>query len=113
MKNPRIATCLKYYRKLNKLSVNEVADILKEHNISSATKTIYGWENGRSQPDADTFMLLCEIYNIDNILEAFGYIESADADGPLILNREEKELVIRYRNNPEMQSAVNKLLDIY
>ena len=32
MKNPNIATVLKYYRKLNHLSVNEVSDILKEQN---------------------------------------------------------------------------------
>lgn len=111
MKNPKIAMYLRYYRKLNNLSVAEVSDILRKHNINAATKTIYGWENGQSQPDADTFMLLCEIYNIDNILETFGYIEGDKEQ--LILTDNEKELIKSYRNHPEMHDAINRLLEMH
>ena len=111
MKNPNIATMLKYYRKLNKLSVNEVSNILKEHHNEAAPKTIYGWENGHTQPDADTLMFLCELYHIENILETFGYQKKSDSDS-LILSEKEKELILQYRNNPEMQPAVDKLLQI-
>ncbi len=110
MKNPKIAMYLKYYRKLNKLSVAEVSDILRNHNISAATKTIYGWENGQSQPDADTFMLLCEIYNIENILETFGYVENEKEQ--LILSDNEKELIKNYRKHPEMHDAIKRLLEM-
>ncbi len=48
MKNPKIAEKLKEYRKINHLSVDEVAAYLREKNIDVATKTIYGWENGVS-----------------------------------------------------------------
>ncbi len=109
MKNPKIAMYLKYYRKFNGLSVLQVSDILREHNVNAAVKTIYGWENGQSQPDADTFMLLCEIYKIDNILEAFGYTENSP--DMIILNDDEKDLIKRYREHPEMHDAVRKLLD--
>ena len=110
MKNPKIAIYLKYYRKYNNLSVAEVSEILKEHNVNAAVKTIYGWENGQSQPDADTFMLLCEIYNIENILETFGYKNSGTE--PLILSDEEKILIKNYRSHPEMHEAVGKLLEM-
>lgn len=110
MKNPKIAMYLKYYRKYNGLSVAEVSEILRKHNVTAAVKTIYGWENGQSQPDADTFMLLCEIYNIDNILETFGYTDSAPE--PLLLTDDEKKLIMSYRSHPEMHEAIGKLLDM-
>ena len=62
MKNPKIAEKLKEYRKINHLSVDEVAAYLREKNIDVATKTIYGWENGQTQPSADNLMHLCRFY---------------------------------------------------
>lgn len=53
MKNPVIAKMLKYYRKSNNLSVDDIAAYLDECGISVANKTIYGWESGQTQPDAD------------------------------------------------------------
>ena len=65
MKNPNIARALRYYRKMNNLSVDEVSDYLNAQNIPAKSKTIYGWENGNSQPNADTLMTLCGYYHID------------------------------------------------
>lgn len=48
MKNPVIAKMLKYYRKANNLSVDDIAAYLDECGISVANKTIYGWESGVS-----------------------------------------------------------------
>ena len=53
MKNQKIAAVLKQYRKLNEYSVNEVAIKLQTYSLKVAPKTIYGWESGQSQPDAD------------------------------------------------------------
>lgn len=50
MKNPVIAKMLKYYRKANNLSVDDIAAYLDECGISVANKTIYGWESGQTQP---------------------------------------------------------------
>ena len=41
---------LKYYRKLKKLSVENVAAYLQDNGIPVASKTIYGWESGQTQP---------------------------------------------------------------
>lgn len=48
------------------LSVKEVVNLLAQNDINISIKTLYGWENGNRQPDADTFITLCKIYNIDS-----------------------------------------------
>lgn len=111
MKNPNIGNVLRYYRKLNDLSVNEVSELLTKYDSPAAPKTIYGWENSATQPDADTLMLLCEIYNIENILETFGYKERTSSV-PLKLTEQEKILVLKYRQYKEMQPAINRLLNL-
>lgn len=112
MGNTKIAEILKYYRKLNDMSVEDVSEELKGRNIVAAPKTIYGWESGRTSPAADTSMNLCKIYNITDVLAAFGY---AGQDESLLLkdlNEEEKKVLLAYRNLPQMQPAVKKLLGV-
>mgnify|MGYP000094885985 FL=1 len=109
MKNPLIAERLKFYRKKNNLSVEQVSALLSEIQ-PVAPKTIYGWESGHTQPDADTLMRLCCIYHIDNILEIFGYKSQKKA--VFNLTAQEKNLIEEYRNHPDMQKAVQRLLEI-
>lgn len=111
MKNPNIATMLKYYRKLNNLSVKDVVNIFKENNNTVAEKTIYGWESGQTQPNADTLMFLCKLYKIDNILETFGY-HNGNTQAHVVLNEFEKNLILNYRKNKEMQPAIKRLLEL-
>ncbi len=110
MKNPAISKMLKHYRKLNNLSVQEVADYLYQSKVEVATKTIYGWESGRTQPDADIFMYLCYLYKIDDILGTFGY--STPSDKSETFSEEERILIKAYREHPEFKEAIHKLLDI-
>ncbi len=111
MKNENIGKMLKYNRKLNKLSVNEVSNLLCENHTPVAAKTIYGWESGHTQPDADTLLYLCELYNIDNILETFGYGNASSKPRPK-LTEFEYNVIEKYRQHPEMHNAVHKLLGI-
>lgn len=108
MKNKKIAQVLKQYRKENGLSVSDVSKLLEEKSIHVAVKTIYGWESGQTQPDADTLLVLCDIYNIDDILATFGY----NAKKTFNITKYEEELIINYRKHPELQYAVKKLLDL-
>lgn len=110
MKNPKIALVLKQYRKHSDLTVLQVAELLAENGYQVAPKTIYGWESGATQPDADTLMFLCELYGIDDLLSTFGY--RTKAKEPLVLNSSERKLILNYRNHSDMQNAVLKLLDI-
>ena len=109
MKNPLIAERLKFYRKKNNLTIPEVSKLLSTTQ-PVAVKTIYGWESGHTQPDADTLMRLCCIYHVDDILESFGY---KPPKKPVFnLTTLEKNLIIEYRNHPDMQKAVRKLLEL-
>lgn len=105
-----IAETLKSCRKSSRLSVNDVCALLKQKGIRVSPKTVYGWENAYSQPDADTLMYLCKLYNIANVLETFGY------ETPYKQNFEitdfEKKLLLHYREMPQMQKPVRVLLGL-
>ncbi|MGN0142347.1 MAG: helix-turn-helix domain-containing protein [Roseburia sp.] len=106
MRNELIAKVLKEYRKKNHLSVTDVALRLQEQDINVAAKTIYGWESGQAKPSADMLLTLCEMYNITDILSAFGYREQEDFH----ITASEQRLIEAYRAHPELQEAVNILL---
>ena len=108
MKNEMIAKVLKELRKQNSLTVHDVVLKLSDKAIHVADKTLYGWESGQAQPDADTLLVLCEIYQVDDILSTFGYKENT----PINATEYEKKVIFALREHPEMASAVNKLLDI-
>lgn len=110
MKNPNISRMLKYHRKLNELSVQDVSHYLDHLGKPAAPKTIYGWESGQTQPNADTLMYLCKLYHIDDILHTFGYADQADVS--LHLSPKERKLIRAYREQTDMQKAVDKLLDV-
>ncbi|MBO5088330.1 MAG: helix-turn-helix transcriptional regulator [Lachnospiraceae bacterium] len=112
MKDKSIGKWLRYYRKTAKLSVNDVIDkFANEYDIEYTNKAVYGWESGQNQPPADTFLILCKMYNVTNIVESMGYV-SKNGRSPLILTEKEEALVEQYRSNKKMQAAVDKLLDI-
>lgn len=103
---------LKRFRELANLSVEQVSSALKARGIEKSNpKTIYGWENGHSEPSAETFLILCDIYDVDNILEVFGY---KNKKKPVLTDEQEKqysELVNLYRNSPdELQDAALAVL---
>lgn len=108
MKNENIAKTLKEYRKRNHIAVNDVAVHLSEHSQKVSPKTIYGWEAGQSQPDINTLLVLCELYNITDISAAFGHSKKEDFH----MTCQEQELIRRFREHPEMHGAVFKLLDM-
>jgi hypothetical protein len=56
-----------------KLSINDVVNELKNRGIELSAKTLYGYENGVGYPKANTFIALCDIYGIDDVLSSFGY----------------------------------------
>ena len=106
--NENIGKVLKYYRKLNKLSMDEVTQKLAAHNIPLSNKTVYGWENNQNPPSADKFLLLCDIYKISDINHSFLNKDNKR----LKLSSDEVLLLEHYRNMPEMQSAVRKILNM-
>lgn len=112
MKSETIAKALRYYRKKELLSVQDVALLLKKHNICVSSKTIYSWENGTTKPDVPTLMVLCSLYHIPNIQQVLGAsAENCTGGAPVMLTEDELQLLEQYRRHPEMQAAVRKLLE--
>ena len=110
MKNERIGAILRYYRKVNNLSVADVVKKLEREDTIVAEKTIYGWENSQTQPDADNLLKLCKIYHIDDVLSSFEYLPTETT--PIRLTEFEERLIKRYRDKPEYHNAIKKLLDL-
>ena len=110
MKNALIAKALKKYRTTNNLSVKEVTELLEQRGVKTSDKSVYAWECGRTQPDADTLLMLCSIYHVDNVLVSFGYNSSKNSD--IILTDFEYDIIRKYRESKDMQKAINKLLDL-
>lgn len=110
MLNQKIGAALRFHRKRNGLSVRDVAIALEnEYQLKVAEKTIYGWESNQAHPTTDTFLILCELYQIHNISKAFSDTPDSLDFG---ITADEKKLIMAYRNHPDMQKAVNQLLDI-
>ena len=84
---------IKQWRKNANLSVQQATELLNAKGISISEKTLYGWESGRRQPDADVFLELCKIYGISS----FHGIEKSPAPESEA-DAGEKELVNNYRS---------------
>lgn len=103
MSREYIASVLKILRAEQGMTADEVGEI-----IGKSGKTVSGWENARSQPDADLLLKLCEIYKVENILDTFSEIkrnvkpiESKDDTQKLLhnynlLNDSGKEKLLEY-----------------
>lgn len=98
-----IPAALKQLRKTSSYTAKDVTQMLTTYNIKISEKTLYGYENGISMPNADTFVALCMIYRCDNPLDVFG------GSG---ITTDEFLLIKRYRALDERgKSAVHNALD--
>lgn len=92
MEKNNIGDMLKQQRKTSGLSADQVVSCLKEYGIAIKAKTLYGYENHISMPNADVFIALCKIYNCNGIMDFF----PDAADDTLFTNRE-WEILEKYR----------------
>jgi len=71
MTKQQIASTLKQLRIKTGLTQKQVAD-----QVGKRYQTVASWESAKGQPDADTFLFLCQLYNVENILETFRGVQS-------------------------------------
>lgn len=63
---------LKEIRKRKDLTVADVADCMqKETGNKVSIKTIYGWEEGNSKPDIVSFVSMCNLYEVSDVMGLF------------------------------------------
>ena len=107
MSKEYIASVLKRLRLKSGLTADEVGEM-----VGKSGKTVNGWENARSQPDAEILLQLCDIYKVEDIMFEFRELKEVMNEKQITLTSHEKKVVTAYRNKPEMQPAVDKLLGI-
>lgn len=111
MKNAKIGEMLKHYRKQNDLTVSDVAlQLRNNYQIHVSEKTIYGWESNQAHPTTDTFVLLCELYKINNLNEALG--KSSPKSQYFHITADERALINEYRKQPELQPIIKRILNM-
>ena len=91
---------LNYYLNLKEISQKELAEML---HVSQSAVT--NWIKGKNSPDIEIVAKICEILDI-TVSQLFG------TSGPHSYTILEQTLVLRYRQHPELQHAINILLDI-
>ena len=110
----RMGQILKEYRIKNNLSRKSVMNYLREQGFQNVRPTtLYSWENGQSMPNVYTFLQLCRLYHIDDILRVFE-LHYIPLGNPLLqnLSGKERELLLAYRQQPSMHPAVDRLLNL-
>lgn len=91
--NEKLCKLIKEARKENKLKQSEVAAML---GLSDGS--ISNWENGKADPDIDTFVKLCQIYkkNFAELL-TLAYGETDKPKQKVDCSDDEVELLAMYR----------------
>ena len=113
----KIAFMFRLLRERANLSVEEVAEKLKEYDIKISPKTIYNWETAHSTPKITTFLALGVIYKCKDLLSIFGFDnneldpsleESVLTDDISVsLNQKETRIITHYRQlNDEGQERL-------
>ena len=98
---PMICSRIRYYREKSGMEQKTLAKL-----IGTISSTVSNWENGRSRPDIDMLLPICEVFNI-SLYDLFG------ADVPDVRNNAGKsEFYEKYsRLSPGHRYAVDNLID--
>ena len=99
-----IAEKLLYYRKKKGITQRQLAESIGvKHNSISA------WEKGTNAIDIEVLYRICCVLGI-SISDIYGRYGSYGADD---LSFTERQIIEAYRGQPEMQTAVQRVLDIH
>lgn len=107
MSREHIANVLKRLRKAKGYTADQVGEL-----IGKSGKTVNAWENNHGQPDAEMLMMLCDIYEVKDILNEFR--ETPNTKTPPPLTAEENRLLNAFSklNQNGKQEAVNRVEEL-
>lgn len=101
-----VAAFLYDKRREKKMTGQEVSDKLKMYGIDISKTTIWGYEKGVSGPTVPTFIALCKIYEVEDVIS-----EVNAQQGNIQLKKREQELLDYFRQaSPEAQDLALKML---
>lgn len=102
----QVAAFLYDKRREKKMTGQEVSDKLKMYGIDISKTTIWGYEKGVSGPTVPTFIALCKIYEVEDVIEEVKQKPVSEK-----LNHQEKILLDYFRQaSPEAQELALKML---
>ena len=115
-----ISSFLKCKRREVHMSVKDVLAALNERVVEISDKTLCGWESGHRQPDADTFLLLCQIYNVDSFQDVVKASRPEPIPWTIIKNSkyyaEHLELIDPIHvlfEDPALMNCLNSIVSLY
>ena len=96
-----IAKNILYYRKKFGYTQKQLGEMLGVRNSS-----VSNWENEENSIDIETLLKLCKIFNVtlNDMYGTYGVQNS--------YTEHEKKVIEAYRKKPEMQPAIDKILEI-
>lgn len=99
-----VAKILKNRRQEAGYSVKDISE-----KFNKSIKTIYSWENGQGQPDADTLISLCYLYGIQSFEELDELKKGTESD-----SNDTTKLILFYNklNMIGQQEAVKRLEEL-
>lgn len=96
-----IAKSLLYYRKRAKLTQKQLAE-----RLGVSHTAVSNWESGNNSIDIDTLYNACEVFGV-TLNDMYGKFSMADS-----LTDHERKVISAYRESPDMQAAVDRLLNV-
>jgi|GEM_PF-5509908 len=66
-----INAVLRASRKAAGMTLDQVSKSFEKRGVQIRPNTVAQWENGRRQPGINEFLILCELYDIKDILHSF------------------------------------------
>lgn len=67
----KVCDTLRALRSEKGLSQTQTAEFLTERGCAVTQRAVSKWERGDTQPNAEQFLLLCELYGVRDVLSAF------------------------------------------
>lgn len=102
MASKELGARLRELRNNKGFTQQHVADQLGLKNKS----TLGSWEVGKSEPDAFTFLKLCRLYGVENILEEFGEGGAVVKRADIHITDFERELILRFRRSDMIDQQI-------
>lgn len=103
----KLGTKLRELRENKGYNAKEVAALLSDkYMIKLKYQTLYSYETGRTFPNTDVFLALCQLYDCYDILYTFGYTDKQVIDNSI--SHEDEEILKRYHALPS--SGQNMIL---